>query len=321
MKLKVPKLFSQRNSSWSLILLGYNTSTYTIGTDGCLITSFGMYVDKTPDVVNTLLKQNGGYATGGGLFIWSKSTVLGLTQIYQSPYYSDAVTSQGLSKMRSLLDEGRPLICHVDFNPGTPKDDMHWVIVHGYDDNDVFYMQDPWSGTQTTLDVYGGVKRAVLEWRAYDKVLPKDTGAPDNSIQKDLDTCRIDRDTNHNDRMALYEELGFTGVFNQTVAVEKIRQLLALEKQFVEKDGQLVTAKSQISALEVRIIELTTKNEELLVLQNKLSDKTALQQKTIEEQGVEIQSLSGDITELKKAITTKVYSGWKKALIALIDRF
>lgn len=292
MKLKIPKLFSQRNSPWSPILLGYNTSTYTIGTDGCLITSFGMYVDKTPDVVNTLLKQNGGYATGGGLFIWSKSTVLGLTQIYQSPYYSDAVTSQGLSKMRSLLDEGRPLICHVDFNPGTPKDDMHWVIVHGYDDNDVFYMQDPWSGTQTTLDVYGGVKRAVLEWRAYDKVLPNDTGAPDTTLQKDLDTCRVDRDGNHNDRIALFEELGFTGLFNRTIAVEKIRQLLALEKQFVQKDEQLTIADGKIKELEIRAKE----SEE------NLASFATESTKTIQTLTTENQSLLGAIQELKTQV-------------------
>lgn len=146
------------------------------------------------------------------------------------------------------------------------------------------------------------------------------TGTPNLDQQKQLDECRIDRDGNHNDRMALYEELGFTGVFNRTVAVEKIKQLLALEKSFVEKDGQLVTAKSQIAELEAKVVELTQKNEELVVSQAKLNDKTALQQKTIEEQGSEIKDLSSDITELKKAITAKVYSGWKKYLIDLISK-
>lgn len=145
------------------------------------------------------------------------------------------------------------------------------------------------------------------------------TNTPNLDQQKQLDECRIDRDGNHNDRMALYEELGFTGVFNRTVAVEKIKQLLALEKSFIEKDGQLQTANSQISALEVRIIELTEKNEELLQTQAKLSDKTALQQKTIEEQGLEIQNLSGDITELRKAIVAPVRKGWKKFLVTLLD--
>jgi hypothetical protein len=130
----------------------------------------------------------------------------------------------------------------------------------------------------------------------------KVASTPDTTCQKDLDTCRVDRDGNHNDRMALYEELGFTGVFNRTIAVEKIRQLLALEKQFVEKDGQLVTANSQISALEVRIIELTEKNEELVLSQAKLNDKTALQQKTIDNQGSEIKILSNSIQELKTQV-------------------
>lgn len=314
MKLKVPKLYSQRNSSWSSELLGYNTNPiYNIGGWGCLITSLGMYIDKTPHEVNELLKSNNGYIAGGGNFIWSKCTVLGLNQVYQSPYYSDPVTSQGLSKMRGLLDEGRPLLTHIDFDPRDADDDMHWILVYGYDENDIFYALDPWTGTQITLDVYGGVKRCVYEWRAYDKILSKDGGIDE------MTQCRKDRDGNHNDRMALYEELGFTGVFNRTVAVEKIKQLLALEKSFVEKDGQLQTANSKISALEVRIIELTQKNEELLQTQAKLSDKTALQQKTIEEQGLEIQNLSGDITELRKAIVAPVRKGWKKFLVTLLD--
>lgn len=150
--------------------------------------------------------------------------------------------------------------------------------------------------------------------------LEEETTLPINiTVQKDLDTCRIDRDGNHNDRMALYEELGFTGVFNRTVAVEKIRQLLALEKQFVEKDGQLVTAKSQISLLEERITELNQKNEELLVSQAKLNDKTALQQKTIDEQGSEIKNLSSDIEELRKAIVAPHIRGWVDKLRAILN--
>lgn len=305
MKLKVPKLYSQRNSLWSSILLGYNTSKYTIGSDGCLITSFGMYVDKTPDEVNKLLKDNGGYAAGGGLFIWSKSTVLGLNQVYQSPYYSDAVTSQGLSKMRSLLDEGRPLICHVDFNPSTVSDEMHWILVYGYDDNDIFYAKDPWSGTDITLDVYGGVKRAVIEWKAYDKILSKDTGVDE------MTQCRTDRDQNHNDRMALYEELGFTGVFNRTIAVEKIRQLLALEKSFVQKDEQLKIANEKIDTLEEKV----KKAEENLT---KFADEST---KTIQTLTEENQSHLRAIQELKDTMIDPSEWGANKLIVTGIKKW
>lgn len=302
MKLKVPKLYSQRNSPWSPNLLGYNSSTYTIGTHGCLITSFSMYIDKTPDAVNTLLKNNGGFVAGGGNFIWSKCSVLGLSQVYQSPYYADAVSSQGLTKMRSLLDEGRPLVCHIDFDPRDPDDDQHWILVMGYDENDVFWAYDPWTGTLITLDVYGGVKRAVLEYRAYDKILPKDVGVDE------LTECRYDRDGNHNDRMALYEELGFTGLFNRTVAVEKIRQLRELEKSFVQKDEQLKTANDNIKDLEDKLVKL--QDEHLI-----FADAST---KTIEDQGRDIKNLSTSLQELKEGVLTPVYKGWKDKLRDII---
>lgn len=127
---------------------------------------------------------------------------------------------------------------------------------------------------------------------------------------KDLDQCRVDRDGNHNDRIALFEELGFTGVFNRTVAVEKIRQLRALEKQFVEKDEQLKVANSKVTELEVRAKEA----------EEKLTEFASESTKTIQTLTSENQSLSRDITELKNAITAPVRKGWKATLVALIDR-
>lgn len=261
-----------------------------------------MYIDKTPDAVNTLLKNNGGFVAGGGNFIWSKCSVLGLSQVYQSPYYADAVSSQGLTKMRSLLDEGRPLVCHIDFDPRDPDDDQHWILVMGYDENDVFWAYDPWTGTLISLDVYGGVKRAVLEYRAYDKILPKDVGVDE------LTECRYDRDGNHNDRMALYEELGFTGLFNRTVAVEKIRQLRELEKSFVQKDEQLKTANDNIKDLEDKLVKL--QDEHLI-----FADAST---KTIEDQGRDIKNLSTSLQELKEGVLTPVYKGWKDKLRDII---
>lgn len=174
MKLQLNGNYGQRDSRWASVLLGYNTSsTYTIGSHGCLIDSLGNYIGKTPLEINQILKDNGGYQANTGNFIWSKSVVLGLTQVYQSPIYTSAVTPQGIAKMKALLDEGRPLLTHVDFNPATIADEQHWLLVMGYD-GDTFFAFDPWSGTNITLDVYGGAPRAVIEFRAYDKILKKE---------------------------------------------------------------------------------------------------------------------------------------------------
>lgn len=174
-KLITPLIQSQRDGRWSGILLGYNTSSvFNIGNYGCLITSLGNYVGKTPIEVNQILKDNGGFTEDSGNFIWSKCTTIGLNAYYTSPRYDDEVTSQGITKMKSLLNEGRPLLCEIDFNPATIAEDMHYVLVIGYDETqtDKFIAIDPWTGTEIDLAVYGGVKRTLYCFRAYDKVLP-----------------------------------------------------------------------------------------------------------------------------------------------------
>jgi len=189
-KLKVLKSYSQRDSRWGNILLGYNTNLpYTIGNFGCLITCLANYVGKTPTEINNTLKANNGFVSGG-LFVWGKSTTIGLTQTYVSPFYSDAVSTYGLNKMRELIDNGYPLLTEVDFYPSTVNEDMHFVLVIGYDDNDIFYAIDPWTGTEVNLTIYGGVKRAVYQFRAYNKKLDFINSEPimaDTELQKKLD--------------------------------------------------------------------------------------------------------------------------------------
>src|ERR1035437_1852534 len=172
MKLKVAQLYSQRDSRWASIILGNNTqSQYNIGLYGCLITALAMYLNDQPNNINQKLKDNGGFSKGSGDFVWSKCTVLGLNQTYLSPRYDGIpVTAQGLQKMKDLLDSGLPLLAELDFNPATDGEEMHFVLITGYE-GDQFFIADPWTGTSTTLDVYGGAARAVIQFRAYDKKL------------------------------------------------------------------------------------------------------------------------------------------------------
>lgn len=176
-KLVLPAIQSQRDNRWYSVILGNNTlSQYNIGMYGCLITSFGNYLGKTPIEINNIKSL---FDTGNGNLIWSKTPLIGLNNVYTSPRYEDAVTSQGINKMKSLIDEGRPLICEIDFNPNTVQEDQHYVLVIGYDETkeDTFIAVDPWTGTVIDLSVYGGVKRTLYTFRAYDKILPFDTGA------------------------------------------------------------------------------------------------------------------------------------------------
>lgn len=260
------------------------------------------------------------------------------TAISSYGYVSKFLTNQTIESLKSYLDRGIPVMALVHYGDFTSRQDKgfsggHFFLVVGYRD-DGFFVNDPdfYSPLRndgdhhfyTKQDFINGWKNASKDGNPINSFLiieKKDTPViPDT--QAEMDKIRLERDTNHNDRMALFEELGFTGVFNRTIAVEKIRQLLALEKQFVKKDEQLQTANSQIGALEVRIIELTEKNEELLSTQAKLNDKTASQQKTIEEQGMEIKNLSTDITELKNTIVEPVESwGANKLIVTGIKKW
>lgn len=225
MKLKIVS-FAQRDSLWSNILLGYNTSIYTIGGYGCLITCLASYLksldtQETPATVNKRLIDNQGFQSGTGNFIWTKSTVLGLTQTYLSPYYSNLVTDQGVQKAKDLLDQGYPLLTEVDFNPATYGEEMHFVLLCGYE-GDVFYCMDPWQGNVVTLDNYGGFKRGVLQFRAYDKILAK----------QDVESIPSDQ--------ALQECLS-----QHTILVDKCNQKDNLIK---ELQGQLSGAQDEIKA-------------------------------------------------------------------------
>ena len=175
MKLKAPAIYSQRDPQWASKILGYNTDPkYNIGMYGCLITCLGMYVGETPDAVNNTLIQSGGFDAGSGNFIWSKSSLLNLNQQVLSYRWGDLVTDAGIQQAQSLLDQGYPLLCEIDFNPATTGEEMHYVLCIGYD-GEVFYIADPWTGQITTFDPYGGFRRAVIQFRTYDKKLSQDT--------------------------------------------------------------------------------------------------------------------------------------------------
>lgn len=303
---------SQRDTRWGSALLGFNTGpSFTIYNYGCLITCLANYLGKQPDQVNDLLKNGpkwtieSGFTEGSGNFVWSKSSLVGLSQTYISPRYQDvAVSTQGITKMKELISQGYPLLAEVDFNPATNPEEMHFVLIAGIDDSGNLLVVDPWEGQWETWGEEA-VKRNVYQFRAYDKFVETEDSI---DIQVELDTCRLDRDTNHNDRMALYEELGFAGIFNRTIAVEKIRQLLELEKSFVQKDEQLKTANDNIRELEEKLKEL---QDEHLIF-------AVASTKTIEDQGREIQTLSTSLQELKEGVLTPVYRGWKDKLRDII---
>lgn len=308
MKLKVPAVFSQRDQQWAGILLGYNTSpTYTIGGYGCLITCFGMYINMRPDEVNQLLKDNQGFVDGTGYFIWSKSTVMGLKLFYSSPTYSSAVTNAGLAKMKELLDAGHPLVCEIDFNEQTDSEEMHYVFINGYDET-TFYAIDPWTGTQIDMNVYGGTARAVIKFRAYDKLLPKGDGV---DLQLAFDQCRVSRDNHWNDLNTIKDELMITGDYALDVILRRIDMLSGIERDYGEKTKQLNDAQKQV-------IELQKQSaDKEIELQNLKSEVAELTMK-IDQAIFKNNDLKLQLEEVKKQCVVPPLKGWKKRLYDFI---
>jgi hypothetical protein len=250
-KLQLKEIFSQRDPRWASIILGNNTSPkYTIGSHGCLITCLATYLGIYPNEINNRKEL---FTAGSGNLIWGKTSILGLNNVYTSPRYNDAVTPQGIAKMKSLIDEGRPLICEIDFNPATTAEEMHFVLVHGYDESkdDVFFAADPWTGSEINLDVYGGVKRAVYTFRAYDKILPFWSGEVQQGIPAWFKT--------------LLDERG--------LSLDREGEFRAFWDKAVKYDNEISELKEQLKSVNVSLGDRATEIGGLIEKNLKLSEK------------------------------------------------
>lgn len=121
---------NQQDSKWSTILLG--DSTLTIGADGCVVSAIGDAIGTTPDVVNSLLKQNDGF--DGPLVIWAKLAAAfpGITAIVHNVFDNNAILAS--------LAAGNRVLVFVSAAPigGTGE---HCVEYIGNQQ-----LKDPWTG-------------------------------------------------------------------------------------------------------------------------------------------------------------------------------
>lgn len=315
MKLNVP-ILGQRDSRWSNILLGYNKNQpYTIGNYGCLITCFSMLVDKTPDTVNTTLKNNNGYVAGTGNFVWSKSTVLGLNQLYLSPKYTGPVTDQGVSKAKEILDQGYPLVAEVDFNPATTGSEQHFVLITGYE-GDTFYINDPWTADQTTLDKYGGFKRGVIQYRQYDKKFKQGTVKPTVEVYTDVFESLVDKSSTLDESA---KKLGVTT--NRDIFLGEIDKLVKFEDVIQEKDRKITELQDELSDLQQTLEdqsdildELSSTNVNLLETIGEQKSKISSLTKDVETALVEIKSLKDKLLDPSTTWIEDIQRGIKKLL-------
>lgn len=148
--------YSQNNPSWKSVLLG-KSSTYTIGSAGCVITSLAMaYNDvwgkpTTPDQLNTSAKSAGCFGAG--------SALVDVACAINSRGGPHAVSDISMSSVPTALCAGRPVMVDVTWGGG------HKMLVYRYNGGNSTSLSsyeavDPWTGTSKFLTGY-----TATRWR------------------------------------------------------------------------------------------------------------------------------------------------------------
>lgn len=178
-KIEGIKLISQRDQVHASKKLG--NSSLTIGSDGCVLVSATMLVNKvlnlneTPVSLNQKMVDNGGYS--GALWVWSALSKV-FPQIIFDGRRDPIGVPADIVEIRGYIDRDIPVIIMVDFDRGKDGVQQHFVLVIGYTDNDLV-VADPWYGDEVYLRArYGNQdpKVTVLGVRLYGTVAPLPVG-------------------------------------------------------------------------------------------------------------------------------------------------
>ena len=136
---------SQQDPKWKSDKLGF--SRFSIGTDGCAITSLAMLVkgfgyDENPSTLNKKLKnlgENNGFI--GPLVIWGSLPIL-----FPKITYKNLILCRDhdtpLAQIDASLAKGQPVLVEVDRSPASGLQN-HWVILYEKQGDD-YLMTDPW---------------------------------------------------------------------------------------------------------------------------------------------------------------------------------
>lgn len=159
----IKRIYSQFDSQWSNVLLGFNTNPkFNIYNYGCLITVQAMVAtyfghEENPLSINNKYKMIGGFQAGSGLYVHGK-----FSQLFPNIKEKITRTPQPLSdsqmgEIRGALQSGYPVMLYIDANPKTVKPDQHFVLAVDIksDENDITIV-DPLGGKVRSLKDYLG---------------------------------------------------------------------------------------------------------------------------------------------------------------------
>lgn len=146
------QILGQRDPRWANTLLGFGE--VTIGNDGCFITEIAQAIGSTPDVVNSNLKQVGGFTDA--LVVWDKlaEAFPGISAVVHSSYDNDAVLAS--------LAAGNRVLVVVSATPigGNGEHCVEYIGNHA--------LYDPWTASQRPTndfpDILGEWVEIIGQW-------------------------------------------------------------------------------------------------------------------------------------------------------------
>ena len=318
--LNLPKLINQQDSRWANIPLGFNTdSKYNIKNYGCLLSCLAMglcYYDYNtdPEDLNSRLKKVGGFY-GGGNYVWG--SVEKITDKMKEALVRigdiNPASDEQVNQIKTALDNGYPVILHIDYDPKTVADDQHWVLAIGYnpnDENDITIV-DPLGGTIKSLKSYLGWFRPSLRRTLIDYciLVGKVTASNIKDLKINWDDAEGKRKT-----VGWYVYEWFIEKTRANKAEAKYKELNDSFKRYKETNNEVIEGKDK------EILALTTKCDkqagEITTLNNKvkkLNDKVdELNQQLIEQADYTIgQSIELLVTAFRTWLETILKGGGK----------
>lgn len=252
--------FSQRDPRWSNLKI--NNTSYTIGTDGCLICVLSSVAGITPDIAVVKLRFN------GALVDWTSIGNIGLelaqrADVYDNDYVSQFITNNGSCIVRVDYDGYRE----------TPSD-THFVLFIG-NKREI----DPWTGNEVATTKYP----ILTGYRAVRKVNMADTIAVERSKFEELVT-----------KATKWDEIVKAGVA-QASDVEE------LKRQIKEANSQASTAIQEARDTRSTLVDYQQKVAEKLNSPQDIARVLAAIQGLMDSEAQAIKNSEKDAFQLKVA--------------------
>ncbi len=193
MRVELPIKYSQLDSRWGDIILGFNPGLpWNIYNYGCLLACLAMVAryfgkDVNPLTLNDLFKSMGAgkaFKAGSGEYVSGGLHLLYRDVAEKQTLTPDLLTDAQIGEIKDALDHGFPVVIQLDYNPKTVQNDMHFVTIVDYNPNDEndFTIADPLTGGTRSLKDYLGwfkpnARNTIEQYIIFSGKVPENTSA------------------------------------------------------------------------------------------------------------------------------------------------